>query len=408
MEVKFLNFIRGYVRIRFWGTSYDRFLNLCAFHKIILWDLVPSGEGYEAYLTKKDFRRLRGIVRKSHASVRITERHGLPFFVHKYRKRKFYVLGIAAAVLFMIWLSSRIWEISIDGNLSQTDDIIFEYLTEAGIVHGMKKSDVDCQELSSGIRDYFTEFSWVTAELKGTRLLIHVKEGILPGVEEESSEPADLIASEDGTVESIYVRSGVPAVKAGDTVKKGDLLVSGAIPIYEDSGEIRSYQYVAPDADLVIRTSVAYEDSFSLAYQQKNYTGKERIQHLLTLGTLSFSLPGPGSSYENSDFLTETRQLKLFENFYLPVYIKKITEKEYYYSDNIYTKTQAEEIASAHFHEFMKNLEEKGVQIFENDVKINWNENFCIVSGTVWIGKNASVPRAIQETQEEELLNEHG
>ena len=80
MEVKFLNFIRGYVRIRFWGTSYDRFLNLCAFHKIILWDLVPSGEGYEAYLTKKDFRRLRGIVRKSHASVRITERHGLPFF----------------------------------------------------------------------------------------------------------------------------------------------------------------------------------------------------------------------------------------------------------------------------------------------------------------------------------------
>ena len=153
----------------FWGTSYDRFLNLCAFHKIILWDLVPSGEGYEAYLTKKDFRRLRGIVRKSHASVRITERHGLPFFVHKYRKRKFYVLGIAAAALFMMWLSSRIWEISIDGNLSQTDDIIFEYLTEAGIVHGMKKSDVDCQELSTGIRDYFTEFSWVTAELKGTR-----------------------------------------------------------------------------------------------------------------------------------------------------------------------------------------------------------------------------------------------
>ena len=165
---------------------------------------------------------------------------------------------------------------------------------------------------------------------------------------------------------------------------------------------------IIPDADLVIRTSVAYEDSFSLAYQQKNYTGKERIQHLLTLGTLSFSLPGPGSSYENSDFLTETRQLKLFENFYLPVYIKKITEKEYYYSDNIYAKTQAEEIASVHFHEFMKNLEEKGVQIFENDVKINWNENFCIVSGTVWIGKNASVPRAIQETQEEELLNEHG
>ena len=56
----------------------------------------------------------------------------------------------------------------------------------------------------------------------------------------------------------------------------------------------------------------------------------------------------------------------------------------------------------------MKKLEEKGVQIFENDVKIDWNENSCIVSGTVWIGKDVSVPRAIQETQEEDLLNEHG
>ena len=408
MEIRFLNFLKGYVRIRFWGTSYDRFLNLCAYHKIILWDLVPSGEAYEACLAKGDFKRLRGIVRKSHASVRITQRHGLPFFMHKYRKRKFCLLGIAAAALFMMWLSSRIWEISIDGNLSQTDDIIFEYLTEAGIVHGMRKAEVDCLELSSGIRNYFTEFSWVTAELKGTRLLIHVKEGILPGMEEESSEPSDLIASEAGTVESIYVRSGLPAVKAGDTVEAGDLLVSGAIPIYDDSGEIRSYQYVVPDADLIIRTSIDYEDSFSLSYQKKNYTGQEKERHLLTLGSVSFALPKLGDSFENSDLLAETHQLKLFENFYLPIYIKKIVEKEYYYSDNTYSKSQAEEIASGHFSEFMKKLEEKGVQIFENDVKIDWNENSCIVSGTVWIGKDVSVPRAIQETQEEDLLNEHG
>ena len=40
MEVRFLDFLKGYVRIRITGDSYDRFLNLCAYHDIRLWDLV--------------------------------------------------------------------------------------------------------------------------------------------------------------------------------------------------------------------------------------------------------------------------------------------------------------------------------------------------------------------------------
>ena len=132
----------------------------------------------------------------------------------------------------MAWLSSRVWEITLEGNVSQTDDVIFEYLTEAGIVHGMKKSRVDCQELAADLRNYFTEFSWVSAKLSGTRLIISVKEGILPGLEEEIREPSDLIASEEGIVESIYVRSGVPAVKAGDHVEKGDLRSAARFPFW--------------------------------------------------------------------------------------------------------------------------------------------------------------------------------
>ena len=142
MEVRFLDFLKGYVRIRITGDSYDRFLNLCAYHDIRLWDLVWSQGSYEAFITVKDFRQLKNIKRKSHASVRITQRHGFPFFVYRYRKRKFYFVSIAAALLFLFWLSSHIWNISIDGNLSQTDDVIFEYLETAGIQHGMPKSAI--------------------------------------------------------------------------------------------------------------------------------------------------------------------------------------------------------------------------------------------------------------------------
>lgn len=177
MELRFLHFLKGYVRICIIGNSYDRFLNLCAYHDIVLWNLAPAGEAYEAYVSLSDFRKLRQIVRKSRTSVRITQRCGLPFFLHKYRKRKMYVIGIAAAALFMFWLSSHVWNISIEGNVSQTDDVIFEYLENSGISHGMAKSQVDCTALASQLRNNFPRFSWVTAQLKGTRLVINVKEG---------------------------------------------------------------------------------------------------------------------------------------------------------------------------------------------------------------------------------------
>ncbi len=404
MEKRFLDYIRGYVRIQIIGNNYDRFLNLCAFHGIRLWDLRPEGEAYEAFITRGDFKRLKGIVKKSHAAVRIRERHGLPFFIHRNRKRKVYVAGIAAAMIFMVWLSSHIWNISIEGNLSQTDDIIFEYLDHSGIYHGMWKASVDCKALAADIRNYFTDFAWVAAELKGTRLIIHVKEGILGENEEKETEkePSSLAASCAGIVESIYVRKGRPMVQAGDEVEKGTLLVSGALPVYNDSKEIASWQYVSADADIVISRKRTYRDVVSLQGEEKEYTGREKHTYLFRLGGMPFALPDLSEDFEQCDTVSELTQLRLSENFYLPVYIQKFTGKEYEKKEIIYTKEQSREILNTNFQYFVKNLEEKGVQIFENDVKIEWNEKSAIASGVLTTRERA-VSRVQTDIVEEEI-----
>ncbi|MDO4321606.1 MAG: sporulation protein YqfD [Lachnospiraceae bacterium] len=404
MEKRFLDFIQGYVRIRIIGNSYDRFLNLCAFHGIRLWNLCPVGEEYEAFVARRDFKKLKTIVKKSHAAVVIKERHGLPFFIHKNRKRKVYVAGIAAAMIFMIWLSAHVWNISIEGNLSQTDDVIFEYLDHSGIYHGMWKSNVDCKALAADIRNYFTQFAWVAAELKGTRLVIHVKEGISgeDGEQDISQEPSSLAASCAGTVESIYVRKGRPMVQAGDTVEKGTLLVSGALPVYNDSQEISTYQYVSADADIVIRRKRVYRDSVQLKTEKKEYTGKEKNRYLFRIGGIPFAFPDSFGSLKQYDLVSELTQMRLSDYFYLPIYIQKFTAKEYDKKEIIYTKEQIREILNANYQYFVKNLEEKGVQIFENDVKIEWNEKSAIASGVLTTGESA-VSRVNVDSMEEEL-----
>ncbi len=406
MKGQFSNLLKGYVRIRITGSSYDRFLNLCAYHEIKLWELLPVDEAYEAYISRKDFKKLKAIVKKSHASVRITERHGLPFFMHRYRKRRVYVAGIAAAFALMLWLSAHIWNIRVDGNLSQTDDVIFEYLAQAGVRHGMWKAGVDCKELAAGIRNSFTEFAWVAAELKGTQLTIHVKEGI-SGAENDAEEkgeeePSSLVAARAGTVVSIYARSGLPAVHPGDEVKKGDLLVSGVLPIVDDSGETVSRQYVAADADVVIRRTRKYYDEVPITALQKHYTGRERSAWLLQIGDVPFAMPADFEALGSYDLMSELVQCRLAKNFYLPLYARKITAKEYEQVEVIRTKEDVLKILESDFQDFYKNLQEKGVQLFENDVKIEWNEKSAIASGTLLVGEQA-VRRTAVEIHEEEL-----
>lgn len=279
MEQRFFNFLHGYVRIRISGEACERFLNLCAYHGIRLWGLFPADDACETYVSRKDFFRLKTFVRKSHTRIRIAGRYGFPFFMHKYRSRWACVCGAFAAAVFMAWLSAHVWNISIEGNLSQTDDVVFEYLESEGVSHGMWKSQIDTQELSDQIRSYFTQFSWVSADLKGTRLMIYVREGNMSAsAEEDVREPAasGIAAAKSGTVVSIFVRKGLAAVSAGDAVEAGEILVSGQIPVYNDEGEILSWQSINADADIILRTETDYYETLSLQTMRKNYTGRQK------------------------------------------------------------------------------------------------------------------------------------
>lgn len=80
MVKQILQYIKGHVRIRITGSSYERFLNMCAKHQIVLWDLQPEEHAYEASLSIKGFKMLKPLAKKSGTKVRIVARYGLPFF----------------------------------------------------------------------------------------------------------------------------------------------------------------------------------------------------------------------------------------------------------------------------------------------------------------------------------------
>lgn len=72
MVKQLLQYSKGYVRIRVTGSSYERFLNMCARHNIVLWDLLPEKNGYEMNLSIQGFKMLRPLAKK--------KRHEDPYY----------------------------------------------------------------------------------------------------------------------------------------------------------------------------------------------------------------------------------------------------------------------------------------------------------------------------------------
>ena len=380
--VEFLKYVRGYLRIRVSGFSPERFMNLCSNKGILLWKIEREGDVYYMNIHLDGFRALRPIVRKTGTKVAVLERCGLPFFLPKLFRRKAFIGGLMLAVAFWMVSSLFIWDIQTAGNYRITDDVFNTFLRKQQVTVGMKKNELDIGALEKQIRRTFPEITWASARLSGTKLLIEIKENDAPIItqQEAAEEGSELVTDYDGTVVAIIVRSGVPKVKVGDTVAKGDVLVAGNVPVYNEDATVREYLYVDADADIWLEHALSFSARLPFDYVQKEYTGRTKKRLYLRVGNHEWKMPLERPFLVYDSLIRESRPM-VFEKLSIPVYQGSYTYREYRNVEHEYTLEQAEMLLYEKLRTFLASLEEKGVQIIEKDVKIDTNGGSWVISG---------------------------
>ncbi len=396
MLLRLIKYFRGYVEVALQGYAPERFFNLCSNHNILIWDLRQEGEIYYFYISVDGFRSLKPLLKKSGTHVKISRKNGMPFFFFRYRKRKILFISVFLCMMLLYTLSRFVWKIQINGNDSVTDDSLLQFLEEKNSSYGTPVSEIDCTKLEEEIRSCFKSIIWTSVKREGTTLTIDVQENLVvvsqsPNAQlpeefqQQEQKGYDLLALHDGTIESIFVRKGTPLVQQGDTVKKGDVLVSGALPIYDDSGTLTDYQYCTADADIQLRTEYAYQDRFPAKHTWKNYSGRSQDRFGISFGDLYFQLPWKKTGYEQYTVMDTRTQVRLCDSFYLPIYFVRRTYEEYEDTTSVYTKKEAQQQAAQHLTEFLEKLTQKGVLILEKHVMIRTEKNKYTVSGTITV-----------------------
>lgn len=403
MLVRLLKYIRGYVKIRVEGYSPERFLNLCSVHHILLWGVENEALVYEMYLSVRDFKKLRPLVQKTGTKVSLIGKYGLPFFFHKFRGRKIFFSGMIACICLIYLLSLFVWNIHLEGNVTQTTPELLSFLETLGISHGTKKSDIACEMIETKLRGNYPNMLWVSAELRGTRLLIRIRENedrdIVSKTQEKDETPVSIVSETDGIVESVIVRSGTPLIKAGDQVSAGQTLVEGFFAVKNDGGEIVRYEGVPADADISIVTTRQYRDRFPAEYEKKYYTKKKRFGFTLRLFDKRWEYT-PKLAHPDYTVNEKTFQIRVTENFYLPFSAQIRTYAEYQTEKCPRTEAQIRRLALANFQKNYEIILQKGVQIIEKNVRIETNGKICEVNGTVrlLVPARKKVPAVLPET----------
>lgn len=394
---KFVNWLCGYLAVQIRGNAPERFINLCFNKRILIWDLKRVDDDYIFHIQAKDYKKLKPIARKTGMVPSIEEKTGLPFYMHRYRKRKLFFIGILICSILVYIMSLFIWDIQILGGSKYTPEAMIKFLRENDIYTGIQKKKVDCQEIEEEIRLAYKDIGWVSAEIKGTRLIIKITETNMPAPAQIAIDPSHIVATKNAIVEEIVTRTGTPMVKPGDVVKKGDILVSGIVSVKGDFDDIIRNEPVVADATISCKSYYDYLDKFSMNYIQKEFTGNEKTGYYFSLIGKKIFLHNPRHSYERYDIIVNENTLHVTDTFYLPFRYGSITVREYNNKKMTYTPEEAKEIANNKLQRYFKRLTDNNVTILENNIEITIENNSCITQGRIIVKEPAWEYQKVQE-----------
>jgi len=342
--IRIITFIKGFVRVSITGKFVERFLNICMYRNIYVWDIKKLGEeNLNLNLTVDGFKSIPSVASKSKTRVKIISRHGLPFIIKKHKKRKAFVIGGILFVVLLIYITSFIWVIDVVGNEKVSTERIIEALEKNGFEKGDFRYGKDIASLQNKMLLEIDELSWLWVDIKGTRAVVEVKEKVpIPEIIDKK-QACNIIASKDGLITEINATYGQKAVTVGQVVKKGDLLVSGmantkydGIHYMHSTGVIKARTWYSEIVDFpLVKTTFSKTDK-KISKNTMNFFGF-RVKLYL-----SEDLP-----FEYSEEQVIKHDLALGRNLVMPISVERHIYQELERSEELLSEEEAILLATA-------------------------------------------------------------
>ncbi len=297
-------FLGGYITILLCGTDVEQLLNSASKNRINIWGLRYSKGNITGNISVKNFKKLRLIKRGIKCRVKILKKRGFCFISQKYKKRTGFIVGLFVFLFLLNIMSQFIWIINVEGSENISKEEVLESCNELGISEGILSNRIDTKNDAERLLLIQEGLAWGSLNVEGCILTVNLTE-IKASDREERKMPSNIKAAYTGVISKIDISTGNVAVKVGDLVSSGDLLVSGIIEQYG------STLFVHSAGEIFAKTEHKFTEEANFVQQINIPQEKTKIRR----GVEFFGLKIPlylGSVDGNYDSDTNIKQLSLF------------------------------------------------------------------------------------------------
>lgn len=318
------NYIIGYIRISIEGYYIERFINICRNNKIAIWNLKrDKNVKLELNVGIKDLKRVTKIAKKTKCKMRITKKKGLPFLFNRYKKRKLFFAFLIAIIIILAISSNFIWNIQIVEEDKDTMENLYQDVIDSGLTIGTMKSKINTKDIINKVRLKRDDIAWMGIELKGTNAIVKVVKATAKPDIIDDEDYCNIVSDKQGIITKISAQNGTIAVKVGDTVNVGTILINGWM-----EGKYTGIRYVHAKGE--IQAKVWHTKSKKIPYNstERTETGKIENKYKIKINNFEINLSKRLSKFEIYDTIVMENKFKIFSDFYLPISLIKTTNKE--------------------------------------------------------------------------------
>ena len=294
----------GILDIEIYGIFPEKVLNLCEKNKISIWNIRFKKGKICCKINVKDFKKLPKIFKKQGVRLHITKRLGFPFFTNKYKRRFGVFAGVLIFIILLNYLSTFVWVVKVEGNNTADDKEILSQCSEIGITEGISHKKFDFKIKAQELLLKSDKLSWASFNIEGCVLTLNVTE--ITEKDNTDTLAQNLVADSDGIITHIDVSVGNCVVKVGDTVNKGDVLVSGIIENEQGT------KFVKSRGKIIAETIITETLTQNYKFKETVLTGKQKSKTVLEIFTFKIPLY-LGSEKGKYDSEYNVKNLTLFD-----------------------------------------------------------------------------------------------
>lgn len=378
--ISIIRWLLGYIIFVFENGFTEGFINDCYENNINLKDISQRQNGISAKTDIKTYFQLHRIAYRHGGKIKAVKRKGLPFLLLPLKNRWGIFFGIIFSVFLISFMGGYIWNITVVGNNRVTDAGIVDYLAQNGFKTGARWSSTDKENLEFGVMAEFPQVSWISINKLGSLALVEINETRdRPNVADDSK-ITNVVAQEDGIITHVTALGGWSAVKAGDAVSKGDLLISGI-----NESEVDERNHFA-HAHGTVLASVNDELQLNISREQKEKSVYKTVRYK---SFFFFGIHIPlYFSREKGEYDEKIEKSNLvYNDFRLPIGTETAECNYYSVESKTLSDAELEQLAASEL-EKLKNEKLKNAQIISENVDINTEGSVCIITGTYNSVKN--------------------